>query len=76
MELFGLVDLIISGLECQGISTTRLGKGLNDTRSGFFTNMVQLITWAQSIFPMFGYYLKTPLLSLTRGKILRALHVS
>jgi site-specific DNA-cytosine methylase len=44
MELLGLMDLIISSWECQGFSTVRFGKGLSDTRSSLFTNMVQLIT--------------------------------
>jgi len=55
MELLGPVDLIILGWECQGFSTTGFGKGLNDTRSGLFMNMVRLITWAQSISPILGY---------------------
>ncbi len=58
MELLGLVDLIISGWECQGFATTRLGKGLSDTRFSLFTDMVRLITWAQSIFPTFGYVIE------------------
>jgi len=40
MELLGPVDLIISGWECQGFSEVGFGKGLNDTRSGLFTDMV------------------------------------
>jgi site-specific DNA-cytosine methylase len=44
MELLGLVDFIISGWECQGFSRTGFGKGLSDTRSGFFMDMVRLIT--------------------------------
>jgi site-specific DNA-cytosine methylase len=40
MELFGHVDLIILGWECQGFSTTGLGQGLNDTRFGLFMDMV------------------------------------
>jgi site-specific DNA-cytosine methylase len=40
MELLGLVDLIISGWECQGFSTAGFGEGLSDRRSGFFTNMI------------------------------------
>jgi site-specific DNA-cytosine methylase len=58
MELLGLVDLIISSWECQGFATVRLQKGLNDTRFGLFTDMVQLITWAQSSFPIFGYVIE------------------
>jgi len=46
MEVFGPVDFIISSWECQGFSTTGFKEGLNDTRSGLFTNMVQLIIWA------------------------------
>ncbi len=38
-----------------GFLAAGFGKGLNDTRSGLFMNMVQLITWAQSISPMLGY---------------------
>jgi len=34
------------------------GKGLSDTRSGIFTDMIQLITWAQSISPTLGYVIK------------------
>jgi site-specific DNA-cytosine methylase len=49
MELLGPMDLIISGWECQGFSMVGFRKGLSDTRSGLFTNMVQLITWAQFI---------------------------
>ncbi len=37
---------------------TRFREGLNDTRSNLLTNMVQLITQAQSIFPMFGYVIE------------------
>jgi site-specific DNA-cytosine methylase len=58
MELLGRVDLIISGWECQGFSAAGFGEGLNDTRSGLFTNMVRLITWAQSISPMFSYVIE------------------
>jgi len=39
MELLGLVDLIISGWECQGFSAAGFGKGSSDTRSGLFTDM-------------------------------------
>jgi site-specific DNA-cytosine methylase len=46
MGLFGLVDFIISGWECQGFLTVKFGEGLSDTRCGLFTDMVQLITWA------------------------------
>jgi site-specific DNA-cytosine methylase len=55
MELLGPVDLIILGWECQGFSAARFGEGLNDTRSGLFTNMIRLISWAQSISPTLGY---------------------
>jgi site-specific DNA-cytosine methylase len=55
MELLGPVDLIISGWECQGFLAAGFGEGLNDTRFGLFTNMVQLITWAQSISLTLGY---------------------
>jgi site-specific DNA-cytosine methylase len=58
MELLGPVDLIISGWECQGFSAVGFGEGLSDTRSGLFTDMVRLITWAQSIFPTFGYIIE------------------
>jgi len=34
------------------------GKGLSDTRSGIFTDMIQLITWVQSISPTLGYVIK------------------
>jgi hypothetical protein len=34
------------------------GEGLSDTRFGLFTNMVGLIIWAQSIFPMLGYVIE------------------
>jgi len=61
MELFGPVDLIISGWECQRFSTARFGKGLNDIRSDFFIDMVRLITWAQSISPTFGYIIENTL---------------
>jgi site-specific DNA-cytosine methylase len=61
MELFGVMDLIILGWECQGFSIVGFGEGLNDTRSSLFTDMVRLITWAQFIFLMFGYVIeKTP----------------
>jgi site-specific DNA-cytosine methylase len=58
MELFGLVDFIISGWECQGFLVARFGEGLSDTRSSFFMDMVRLITWAQSISLMLGYVIK------------------
>jgi site-specific DNA-cytosine methylase len=40
MELLGLVDFIILGWECQGFSVAGFGKGLSNTRSGLFTDMV------------------------------------
>jgi hypothetical protein len=52
------MDFIISGWECQGFSTIGFGENLNDTRSDLFTNMVQLITWAQSISSTLGYVIK------------------
>jgi site-specific DNA-cytosine methylase len=58
MELLGPVNLIISGWECQGFSAAGFGEGLSDTRSGLFTNMIRLITWAQSISPTLGYVIK------------------
>jgi len=58
MELLGPVDFIISGWECQGFLVVGFGKGLNDTRSSLFTDMVRLITWAKSISPMLGYVIK------------------
>jgi site-specific DNA-cytosine methylase len=58
MELLGPVDLIISGWECQGFSVVGFGKGLSDTRSGLFMDMIRLITWAQFIFPTFGYVIE------------------
>jgi hypothetical protein len=64
MELLGPVDLIISGWECQGFLVAGFGKGLNDTRSNLFTDMVQLITWAESISPMLGYVIKNILSQL------------
>jgi hypothetical protein len=64
MELLGPVDLIISGWECQGFSVATFGKGLSDTRSGFFMDMVRLITWAQSISPTLGYVIENTLSQL------------
>jgi len=58
MELLGPMDLIILGWECQGFSTTKFKEGLNDTRSGLFMDMVQSITWAQSISPRLGYVIE------------------
>jgi site-specific DNA-cytosine methylase len=58
MELFGPMDLIISSWECQGFSTTGFGECLSDTRSGLFTNMIRLITWAQSNSPTLGYVIE------------------
>jgi len=58
MELLGPIDLIISGWECQGFSATRFGKSLSDIRFGLFTAMVRLITWAQFISPMLGYFIE------------------
>jgi site-specific DNA-cytosine methylase len=40
MELFGPVDFIILGWECQKISPTGFGEGLSDTISGLFMDMV------------------------------------
>jgi hypothetical protein len=58
MELLGPVDFIISGWECQGFLAAGFGEGLSDTRSGLFTDMVRLITWAQSISPTLGYVIE------------------
>jgi hypothetical protein len=76
MELLDPVDFIISGWECQGFSAARFGEGLNDTRSGLFTDMVRLITWAQSISPTFGIYnWEHPFLVWPERESLEALHV-
>jgi site-specific DNA-cytosine methylase len=70
MELLGPVDLIISSWECQGFSVAEFGKGLSDIRFGLFMDMVRLITWAQSITPMFGYVIKnTPFQFDKREKV-------
>jgi site-specific DNA-cytosine methylase len=58
MELLGPVDLIILGWECQGFSVAKFGERLSDIRSGLFTDMVRLITWAESISPMLGYVIE------------------
>jgi len=58
MELFGPVNLIISGWECQGFSAAGFGEGWSDRRSGLFTDMVRLITWAQSISLTLGYVIE------------------
>jgi site-specific DNA-cytosine methylase len=58
MELFGPVDFIISGWECQGFSVVGFGKGLSDTRSGLFMDMVRLITYVQSISLTLGYVIE------------------
>jgi len=58
IELLDPVNLVISSWECQGFSAARFGEGLNDTRFGLFTDMVQLITWAQSISPTLGYVIE------------------
>jgi site-specific DNA-cytosine methylase len=58
MELLSLVDLIISSWECQGFSVVGFGEGLSDTRSKLFTDMIRLITWAQSISPTLGYVIE------------------
>jgi len=50
--------------ECQGFSMIGFGESLSDTKSDLFTDMVQLITWAQSISPMFGYVIKNTLYQL------------
>jgi site-specific DNA-cytosine methylase len=70
MELLSPVDLIISGWECQGFSVVGFGKGLSDTRSGLFMDMVRLITWAQSIYHTFGYVIEnTPFQLDQREKV-------
>jgi site-specific DNA-cytosine methylase len=57
-KLFGPIDPIILGWECQGFSMARFGKGLNDTRFGLFTDMIRLITLAQSISLMLSYVIE------------------
>jgi len=64
MELLHPVDLIILSWECQGFLAARFGEGLSDTRSGLFTNMIRLITWAQSIFLTLGYVIENTLSQL------------
>jgi hypothetical protein len=58
MELLGPMDLIILGWECQGFSAAIFGESFSDTRSSLFTDMVRLITWAQSISPTLGYVIE------------------
>jgi hypothetical protein len=70
MELLGPMDLTILGWECQGFSMTRFGEGLSDTKSGLFTDMVQLITWVQSIYLTLGYVIEnTPFQLDQREKV-------
>jgi site-specific DNA-cytosine methylase len=52
------MNFIISSWECQRFSAAGFGEGLSDTRFGLFTDMVQLITWAQSISPTFGHVIE------------------
>jgi hypothetical protein len=40
------------------------GEGLSDTRFGLFTDMGQLINWAQSIPPTLGYVIEKTLFQL------------
>jgi site-specific DNA-cytosine methylase len=40
MELLGPMDFIILGCECQGFSTVGFEKGLSDTKSDLFMDMV------------------------------------
>jgi site-specific DNA-cytosine methylase len=58
MELLSPMDLIISGWECQRFSMAKFGEGLSDTKFTFFMDVVQFITWAQSIYFMFGYVIE------------------
>jgi hypothetical protein len=44
LELLGPMDLIISSWECQRFLMVGFGEGLSDTRFGFFTDMVRMIT--------------------------------
>jgi site-specific DNA-cytosine methylase len=70
IELLGPMDLIISGWECQGFSTTAFGEGLSDTRTSLFTDMVRLINWAQSLSPTLRYVIEnTPSQLDQRDKI-------
>jgi hypothetical protein len=70
MELLGPIDLIISSWECQGFLVAKFGKGLNDTRSNLFMDMVRLITWAQSNSLTFGYVIEnTPFQLDQRQKV-------
>jgi site-specific DNA-cytosine methylase len=64
MELLSPVDLIISSWECQGFSVVGFGEGLSDTRSDLLTDMVRLITWAQSISPTLSYVIENTLSQL------------
>jgi hypothetical protein len=61
---------MISGWECQGLSTTGFKEGLSDTRSNLFMDMVRMITWVQSVFPTLGYVIKnTPFQLDQREKV-------
>jgi len=57
-KLFGPMDLIILGWECQGFSAAGFGESLSDTRFNLFTNMVRLITWVQSISPTLSHVIE------------------
>jgi site-specific DNA-cytosine methylase len=70
MELFGPVDFIISSWECQGFLVAGFGENLSDTRFDLFMDMVQLITWVQSISPTFSYVIEnTPFQLDKREKV-------
>ncbi|CAM6014511.1 unnamed protein product [Sphagnum balticum] len=68
--LIGQEALFPPGWECQGFSSAGFGEGLSDTRSGLFTDMIRLITWAQSISPTLGYVIEnTPFQLDQREKV-------
>ncbi|CAM6082409.1 unnamed protein product [Calypogeia fissa] len=58
LELLGSLDLIIAGWECQGFSRAGDGAGLRDPRSALFMDLVQVLTWAQQLFPAVGYIIE------------------
>jgi hypothetical protein len=54
LEALGPIDLVVAGWPCQGSSAAGKGRGLDDDRSGLFTELVQVLGILQALHRRWG----------------------
>ena len=70
------MNLVIAGWPCQGHSRTRAGRGLEDSTSSLFGDLIRLMQWwfAHQPSPPGYIFENVPLLGDSRDKVLEDIH--